>query len=442
MRGSERADADDLTGATAAVRTVLAALAAGRMVVVVDDENRENEGDLLVAASAVTPDQMAFIVRHSTGIVCAPMPGERLDALRLPPMVAENTEAHATAFTVSVDHVSTGTGVSATDRVRTVRALSEGRTTPDDFRRPGHVFPLRYREGGVLKRAGHTEAAVDLLRLAGLPDTGVIGEIVGASGEMARGAELTRFARRYDLPVVAIPDLVDYRRSTERQIEPVGTALLPTRYGRFAATAYRSRLDNTEHLALVMGDIEAANQSARGVLVRVHSECLTGDVAGSLRCDCGDQFDAAMRLIAAEGTGVLVYLRGHEGRGVGLGHKLRAYVLQEEGLDTVDANTALGLPVDSRDYGIGTRILAGLGVRRVRLITNNPDKHAGLAGNGLEIVERVSHRVSPTAENIGYLRTKRDRMGHLLDFGDTGSAAGAVLTRPEVERFARNGERP
>jgi 3,4-dihydroxy 2-butanone 4-phosphate synthase / GTP cyclohydrolase II len=370
-------------------------------------------------------------VRHSTGIVCAPMPGQRLDALRLPPMVAENTEAHATAFTVSVDHVSTGTGVSATDRVRTLHALVDPATTADQLRRPGHVFPLRYREGGVLERAGHTEAAVDLLRLAGLPDVGVISEIVGASGEMAKGAELAAFARRHDLPVVAIADLVRYRGATESLVEPVGRASLPTRYGRFTAIAYRSRLDGIEHLALVMGDVTAPEEDRGGVLVRVHSECLTGDVVGSLRCDCGTQFDAAMRQIAAEGAGVLVYLRGHEGRGIGLGLKLRAYVLQERGLDTVAANTALGLPVDSRDYGVGARILADLGLHRIRLITNNPEKYREMADHGLEIVERVPQRTVATAENIAYLRAKRDRMGHLLELTEDTAAAPGLAAQDD-----------
>ncbi|MGY1821004.1 bifunctional 3,4-dihydroxy-2-butanone-4-phosphate synthase/GTP cyclohydrolase II [Geodermatophilus sp. SYSU D00079] len=404
----------------AAVQRAVAALAEGRMVVVVDDADRENEGDLVAAAELVTEEQMAFLVRHSTGIVCAPMPAARADELRLPAMVTDNTDAHGTAFTVTVDSVHTGTGVSAADRTRTFRALADPATGPAELRRPGHVFPLRARAGGVLVRAGHTEATVDLLTMAGLSGVGVIGEITADDGTMRSGADLRAFAEEHDLVVLDIADLVRHRRATEQLVEMVATASMPTEFGTFRAVAYRSVLDGTEHLALVMGDVAAAGQSERGALVRVHSECLTGDILGSLRCDCGAQLEQALAEIAAEGAGAVVYLRGHEGRGIGLGHKIRAYALQEAGLDTVDANTVQGLPVDSRSYGVGAQILGDLGVRRLRLITNNPAKYGGLDGYGLDIVGRVALPVVETPHNVRYLRTKRDRMGH--DYTGTGDA--------------------
>jgi 3,4-dihydroxy 2-butanone 4-phosphate synthase/GTP cyclohydrolase II len=404
-----------MTTTANAVQTALHRLARGEPIVVIDDPHRENEGDLVASAAHITAQTMAFFVRHTTGIICAPMSAARAEELRLPDMVADNTEAHATAFTVSVDHLDTTTGVSATDRATTVRALADPATDWSQLRRPGHVFPLRARPGGVLTRAGHTEAAVDLMTLAGLAPIGVIGEIVNDDGEMARGHSLTQFAARHDLPILSIAELIQYRNATERLVEPAGAATLPTRHGDFRAIAYRSLIDGTEHLALTMGDVAARGADDSGILVRVHSECLTGDVAGSLRCDCGRQFEQAMQTIAAAGCGVLVYLRGHEGRGIGLAHKLRAYTLQEHGRDTVEANIALGLPVDSRDYGVGAQILAHLGVRRIRLITNNPAKYSGLAGHHLSIVERVALPTQPTADNVAYLRTKRDRMGHLLD---------------------------
>lgn len=410
-------------GFRAAVTAVVEALAAGRLVLVTDHPDRENEGDLVGAASMITTEQMAFIVRHTSGIVCTPMTHTRADTLKLGPMVADtagcNVDHLGTAFTVSVDHIDTGTGVSAADRARTVRALADPATDANHLRRPGHVFPLRARDGGVLQRAGHTEAAVDLLRLAGVPPVGVIGEVVAADGAMARGAELAAFAAEHDLPMLSIADLVSYRISTERLVEASGRAKLPTRHGLFEAVAYRSGIDGTEHLALVFGDVARAAQQPGGVLTRVHSECLTGDVAGSLRCDCGTQLDAAMSAIAAEGAGVVVYLRGHEGRGIGLGHKLRAYALQEQGHDTVSANVALGLPVDAREYGLAVQILNDLGVRRIRLMTHNPDKQARLAQYGAEVVARVDLPVEVYQQNLSYLRTKRDRMGHLLDL--TGS---------------------
>ncbi len=397
-----------------AVQHATAALASGRMIVVTDDEDRENEGDLVMSAELATDEQLAFLVRHTTGIVCVPMPGERCDELRLPQMVNENTDAHATAFTVSVDHYGTGTGVSATDRATTVRALADPGSRPEHFRRPGHVFPLRARTGGVLVRAGHTEATVDLLRMAGLSGIGVISEIIADDGMMMRGAELTRFVGQHDLPTLAIADLVRYRGTTERLVESVATSAMPTEFGDFRAIAYRNTLDGTEHLALVMGDVAAASKDPAGTLVRVHSECLTGDILASKRCDCGTQLELALRAIAAEGCGVLVYLRGHEGRGIGLGHKIRAYALQEQGADTVDANIMQGLAVDSRSYGIGAQILGDLGVRRIRLMTNNPAKYGGLEGYGLQITSRVALPTIETPHNVRYLRTKRERMGHIL----------------------------
>ena len=384
------------------------------MVVVVDDPDRENEGDLIVAAERITAAQMAFLVRHTTGIVCAPMPAERADELRLPLMVTDNTDAHGTAFTVSVDAAGTGTGVSAVDRAATVRALADPSTPAASLRRPGHVFPLRAREGGVLVRAGHTEAAVDLTRMAGLSGVAVIGEIVAEDGSMRTGADLMDFAAEHGLPVLAIADLIRHRRATERSVEAVASSMMPTEFGDFRAVAYRSTVDGTEHLALVMGDVATVGHSAAGALVRVHSECLTGDILGSLRCDCGSQLEQALQSIAAEGVGAVVYLRGHEGRGIGLGHKIRAYELQEQGLDTVEANTAQGLPVDSRAYGVGAQILTDLGIERIRLITNNPAKYGGLQGHGIDIVERVAAPTRATPHNVRYLRTKRERMGHLL----------------------------
>jgi 3,4-dihydroxy 2-butanone 4-phosphate synthase/GTP cyclohydrolase II len=397
------------------VERAVAALRAGQLIIVSDDADRENEGDLILAAEDVTMQSMALMVRHTTGIVCVPMSGERLDELDIDLMVNDNTETHRTAFTISVDLAGTTTGVSAAERAATVRALADPQSTRTDFTRPGHVFPLRARPGGVLKRAGHTEAAVDLMRLAGKQPAAVISEIVNEDGSMARADDLIAFAARHDLVTLAIADLIRYRRATERLVERSGSAQLPTDHGAFEAIAFASQLDGVEHLALVHGDVTDAARIAAGVLVRVHSECLTGDVLGSQRCDCGTQLKRAMEAIVTEGCGVLIYLRGHEGRGIGLGHKLRAYALQEQGVDTVDANLALGLPVDSREYGIGAQMLADLGVHRIRLITNNPVKYGGLDGYDIEIVERVAQPSVVTAHNLEYLRTKRDRMGHVLD---------------------------
>ena len=402
---------------TVAVQGAIATIAAGGMVVV-DDEDREDEGDLILSASSVTPAQVAFVVRHTTGILCAPMTDSRADELLLPHMVEKNADAHQTAFTVTVDHVDAGTGVSAADRARTFRALADAGTRPTDLRRPGHVFPLRAREGGVLTRAGHTEAAVDLMTLAGGAPVALIGELVAEDGSMLRGRQLREFAREHGLPVLAIADLIRYRRATERLVEQVATSTMPTVFGDFRAVAFRSVVDGTEHLALVLGVVAAAGDSERGVLVRVHSECLTGDFLGSLRCDCGAQLEGALEAIAAEGCGVVVDPRGHEGRGIGLAHKIRAYALQEQGLDTVDANTAQGLPVDSRSYGTGAQILTIMGVRRLRLITNNPSKYTGLSGHGLTIVDRVALPSAENPHNLRYLRTKQERLGHRLGMAD------------------------
>jgi 3,4-dihydroxy 2-butanone 4-phosphate synthase/GTP cyclohydrolase II len=390
---------------------VIAAIGRGEIVVVVDDEDRENEGDLIMAAEFATPEKIAFFVRHTSGVICAPLTAERCRELDLPLMVERNTESHRTAFTDTVDYrFGTSTGISAADRALTIRKLVDPATRPDDLARPGHIFPLIARDGGVLKRAGHTEAAVDLARLAGLEPAGVLCEIVNDDGTMARLGDLRRFCDEHGLLLSSIADLIAYRRRHEKLIERVADATVPTEWGVFTCVAYRSTLDGTEHLAFVRGDVSGEEPS----LVRVHSECLTGDVFASRRCDCGPQLHAAMAAIAAAGRGVVVYLRGHEGRGIGVAHKIRAYSLQEQGRDTVDANVELGLPVDSREYGIGAQILVDLGVRRLRLMTNNPAKYTGVTGYGLEIVERVPVETAPTEENAAYLRTKKERLGHLL----------------------------
>ena len=399
----------------ASVPDAVAAIAAGRMVVVVDDADRENEGDLIMAAEAATPETIAFFVRHTSGVICTPMLGERLDELDLPMMVATNTAPYRTAFTISVDAGrGTTTGISAADRATTITALIGPATRPGDLVRPGHIFPLRYREGGVLMRAGHTEAAVDLARMAGCYPAAVLCELVDEDGGMARLPELERFAERHGLPLISIAGLIRYRRQREKLVKRVAEARIPTRWGEFTAYAYESLLDGEQHLAMVKGAV----QGEESVLVRVHSECLTGDALGSLRCDCGPQLEDALRLIADAGLGVVVYLRGHEGRGIGLSHKLRAYNLQEQGRDTVDANLDLGLPVDGRDYGMGSQILVDLGVTTMRLLTNNPAKYGGLDGFGLQIVERVPLQSRTNPENVRYLRTKRERMGHLLELPD------------------------
>jgi 3,4-dihydroxy 2-butanone 4-phosphate synthase/GTP cyclohydrolase II len=397
----------------ATIEAAVSEIARGGIVVVVDDEDRENEGDLIMAAEAATPEKIAFFVKHTSGLICAPITNERADDLDLPLMVAQNTESQRTAFTVTVDYRhGTTTGISAVDRAATIRSLIDPTIRPGDLARPGHIHVLRAREGGVLKRAGHTEAAVDLSRMAGLYPAGVLCELVTEDGMgMARLPELERFASRHDLPLISIAELIRYRRQREKLVRRVAEARLPTDWGEFTCYAYQSVLDHETHLAFVMG----APQGEDNVLVRVHSECLTSDVFGSLRCDCGNQLRAAMAKIAHAGLGVVVYLRGHEGRGIGITHKLRAYKLQDDGRDTVDANLELGLPVDSREYGIGAQILVDLGITTMRLMTNNPAKRGGLEGFGLEIVDRVALESVPNPENIRYLITKRERMGHLLE---------------------------
>lgn len=387
-------------------------IAKGGMVVVVDDEDRENEGDLIMAAQFATPEAIAFFLKHTSGVICVPLLPERLAELDIPLMVANNTESQRTAFTVTVDYKhGTTTGISAHDRAKTIQALVDPATKPDDLARPGHVLPLRYCPGGVLKRAGHTEASIDLVLLAGLKPAAVLCEIVSEDKTtMARLEELAEFAKKHNLPIISIADLIRYRRQHERLVRQVSEARLPTEYGEFRAIVYESLLDFEQHLALVKGDVKGAEN----VLVRVHSECLTGDVFGSRRCDCGQQLALAMEKIASEQMGVVVYLRGHEGRGIGLAHKIRAYSLQEKGRDTVDANVELGLPVDSREYGIGAQILVDLGVTTMRLMTNNPAKYGGLEGFGLKIVERVPLIAKPNPDNVKYLLTKKEKLGHIL----------------------------
>ncbi|MEV0339365.1 bifunctional 3,4-dihydroxy-2-butanone-4-phosphate synthase/GTP cyclohydrolase II [Nocardia sp. NPDC050713] len=392
------------------VETAIAAIAAGGMAVVVDDEDRENEGDLILAAELATTESIAFLVRHTSGVLCAPMAGPDLDRLSLPPMTPVNEDPKGTAYTVSVDAAhGVSTGISAADRARTLRLLADARTRANDLTRPGHVFPLRAHPSGVLGRPGHTEAAVDLARLAGLRPAGVIAEIVRDDGAMARLPELREFARAHGLPIISIADLIEYRRRAERTVTRVVQTGMPTKYGEFRLLGYRDELTGTESLAMVFGE-----PGRDAVLARLHSECLTGDALGSLRCDCGDQLDAALRAVAAEGSGVVVYLRGQEGRGIGLLNKLRAYELQDRGADTVEANVALGLPVDARRYAAGAEVLADLGIRSVRLLSNNPAKAAGLEEHGIAVIRRLPLQSAPTEHNIRYLRAKRDRMDHQL----------------------------
>ncbi|GAB4838523.1 Bifunctional riboflavin biosynthesis protein RIBA 1, chloroplastic [Ancistrocladus abbreviatus] len=398
----------------------------GKIVVDVDDEDRENEGDLIMAASMVTPEAMAFIVEHGTGIVCVSMKEENLERLQLPLMVTsrDNEEKLCTAFTVSVDAKhGTTTGVSARDRATTILVLASRGSKPEDFNHPGHIFPLKYREGGVLKRAGHTEASVDLAVLAGLDPVAVLCEIVDDDGSMARLPKLREFAQVENLKIISIADLIRYRRKRDKLVERASVAGIPTMWGPYTAYCYRSVLDRIEHIAMVNGDIG----EGQDVLVRVHSECLTGDIFGSARCDCGNQLALAMKQIEAAGRGVLVYLRGHEGRGIGLGHKLRAYNLQDAGRDPVEANEELGLPVDSRGYGIGAQILRDLGVRTMKLMTNNPAKYAGLKGYGLAISGRVPLLTPITKENQRYLETKRSKMGHVYGI-EHGSSRSQVIS--------------
>jgi len=387
---------------------------AGRAVVVVDDAARENEGDIIFAASKATPELLAFTIRHARGLICVPMRGQDLDRLQVPPMTTDNQEHMGTAFTISVDarHGIT-TGISAADRAKTIRTLADSASEPRDIVRPGHIFPLRYTEGGVLRRPGHTEAAVDLARLAGLTPAGVVAEIVNEDGTMARLPQLRAFADGHGRALITIAQLIEHRRRAERMIARLAETRLSNQYGEWRAFGYLNLVDKTEHIALVLGDL--ADGPADDLLVRMHSECLTGDVFGSRRCDCGAQLDASMAAIAAEGRGIVLYLRGHEGRGIGLLSKLRAYQLQDSGADTVDANLDLGLPVDAREYSTGAQILADLGVEQLRLLTNNPAKIAGLAGFGIKVTDRVPLPVVVTPDNLRYLLAKRDRLGHQLD---------------------------
>ena len=399
----------------AAIEHAVAEIAAGRPVVVVDDADRENEGDLVLAAQIATPELLAFLIRYTSGVVCVPLTGADCDRLDLPPMYYTNQDRKGTAYTVSVDARSgVTTGISAAERAHTIRTLADGATSAADLTRPGHVFPLRADAGGVLRRAGHTEAAVDLARLAGLRPAGVVSELVNDDGTMKRLPELIAFAAEHGLALISIADLIAYRRRDEVQVERVAEARIPTRHGVFRAVGYRSLPDGREHVALVRGTVGTPADTGHDVLVRVHSECLTGDVFGSLRCDCGPQLDAALAAVAAAGRGVVLYIRGHEGRGIGLLHKLQAYQLQDGGSDTVDANLELGLPADARDYGTGAQILADLGIRTMRLLSNNPAKRVGLEGHGLRVIGQVPLPVLANPENLRYLLTKRDRMGHDL----------------------------
>lgn len=405
------------------IQQAIAALRRGEFVVVSDDTSRENEGDLIIAAERVTPEAMAFMVRHTSGLVCVALPEARLEALQLPLMVAENNESQRTAFTVSVDYRhGTTSGISAADRSASLRALADPSVLASDFVRPGHVFPLRGHKSGLLGRRGHTEAALELTRLAGLQPAGALCEIVSDDGGMVRGRELERFAETHGFTLLSIEEIASYRRSRERLVEHVGSARLPTKHGVFVAHAYRSLVDGHEHMALVRGEVSGAEN----VLVRVHSECLTGDIFASARCDCGEQLNRALERVAAEGQGVVVYLRGHEGRGIGLGSKLHAYRLQDQGRDTVEANLELGLPVDSRCYDVGAQILTDLGVTTMRLMSNNPAKFTELEGYRLKVVERVPLLTQPTPENVRYLYSKQRKLGHKLGLPAPLDGAGVV----------------
>ncbi|MBK1810386.1 bifunctional 3,4-dihydroxy-2-butanone-4-phosphate synthase/GTP cyclohydrolase II [Clostridium sp. YIM B02505] len=386
---------------------------AGKMIVVVDDEDRENEGDLIIAAEKVTPEAINFMARFGRGLICMPVTGERLRKLNILPMVEKNTDSHETAFTVSIDAAETSTGISAYERADTVLKVIDPSSSEMDFKRPGHMFPLEAKEGGVLKRAGHTEAAVDLARMAGFCPAGVICEIMNEDGTMARLPQLMEYVKEHNLKIITIADLIAYRRKNDSYVNRVTEAMLPTKYGEFKMVGYENTLNGEHHVALVKGDISGEEP----VLIRVHSECLTGDAFGSLRCDCGEQFAVAMKEIEKEARGILLYMR-QEGRGIGLINKIKAYALQDSGMDTVEANLALGFPEDLRDYGIGAQILSDLGVQKVKLMTNNPKKVSGLIGYGIEIVSRVSIQMNHNEKNEYYLKTKKEKLGHILDFGE------------------------
>ncbi|MGD0766090.1 MAG: bifunctional 3,4-dihydroxy-2-butanone-4-phosphate synthase/GTP cyclohydrolase II [Dehalococcoidia bacterium] len=407
-------------GTLATVEEAIEEYRRGRFVIIIDDEDRENEGDLTLPAQFIDADAINFMARHGRGLICVPMTGERLDELRIPMMVGRNDSHFGTGFTVSVEaRAGVTTGISAADRARTVQVLADPNSEPNDLVMPGHIFPLRARDGGVLVRVGQTEATVDLCKMAGLRPVGVCCEVINVDGTMARLPQLKRFASKHGLKIIGVNQLISYRLRKDKLIERVAETALPTPYGPFRAIAFKSMIDPDEHLALVMGDIETPEP----VLVRVHSQCVTGDVFASLRCDCGEQVQQALRRISEEGRGVLLYMR-QEGRGIGLHNKLRAYALQDEGMDTVEANHALGFPADRRDYGIGMQILADLGIREMRLLTNNPAKRAGLEGYGLKVVERIPIVVEPNSYNLRYLETKRTKLGHLLGTEDEDSGDG------------------
>ena len=395
------------------IEEAIADIREGKIIIVVDDEDRENEGDFLMAAERVTPEAVNFMAKNGRGLICMPCDAQRLDELSIHPMVTNNTSTHETAFTVSIGAKGKiTTGISAYDRAVTIQTVIDPGTKPEDISRPGHVFPLRAQDGGVLKRAGHTEAAVDLARLAGLFPAGVICEIMNEDGTMARVPQLAEIKKVFGLKLITIEDLIRYRNRTETLVRRVAEVRLPTAYGEFRGIGYESVLDGRNHMALVKGDVDGKEN----VLVRVHSECLTGDVFSSLRCDCGLQLRKALQMIEEEGEGVLLYIIGHEGRGIGLSHKLKAYMLQEEGKDTVEANIELGFPADARDYGIGAQVLSDLGLTTMRLLTNNPAKRVGLEGYGLKVVERIPLVIEPCDDNYAYLKAKQDKLNHMLDF--------------------------